>query len=171
VGGNELGAETQFRAFVIAHQDTLLRVALLLTTDRGHAEDLVQTALMRTYARWDRLHNEDPFGYARRIIVNANVDRWRKDRGREYLTDTPPDAPGMDIANRIAERDLLLRALKELPIQERRVIILRFLADLSEADTATELGIPLGTVKSATHRAIRRLRATTLFKDTNEVTP
>jgi RNA polymerase sigma-70 factor (sigma-E family) len=171
VGNTDAEAEAQFRVFVLAHRDTLLRVALLITTDRGRAEDLVQTALMRTYARWDRLHDEDPFAYARRIVVNGNVDRWRRDRGRELLTDEVPDAVGPDLASGVGQRDALLRALSSLPIQERRVIVLRFLVDLSEADTATELGMPIGTVKSVTHRAIRRLRASAHTADFNEVTP
>jgi RNA polymerase sigma factor (sigma-70 family) len=64
-----------------------------------------------------------------------------------------------------------MRALASLPISERRVIVLRFLADLSEADTATELGLPLGTVKSVTHRAIRKLRDNTQAADFKETTP
>jgi RNA polymerase sigma-70 factor (sigma-E family) len=171
MGATESEAEAQFRAFVAAHGETLLRLALLIATDRGRAEDLVQTALMRTFARWDRLSGQDPFGYARRIIVNSNVDRWRRDKGREYLTDEVPEPIVSDAAAHIVQRDALMRALASLPISERRVIVLRFLADLSEADTATELGLPLGTVKSVTHRAIRKLRENTQVADLKETTP
>jgi RNA polymerase sigma-70 factor (sigma-E family) len=171
VEGNDRDATAEFRAFVLARGDTLLKVALLVTTDRGRAEDLVQTALMRTYARWDRLQDQDPFLYARRIVVNANVDWWRRDRGREVTTDRPPEAVGPDLASGVTQRDVLLRALRSLPVPERRVIVLRFLCDLSEADTASELGIPVGTVKSATNRAIRRLRTNPEAIDLNEVSP
>jgi RNA polymerase sigma-70 factor (sigma-E family) len=171
VGSDEPDGDAEFRAFVIARRDTLWRVALLITADRGRAEDLVQTAFLRTFARWDRLRHEDPFSYARRIVVNANVDWWRRDRGREIITADPPDTIGPDLAAGVAQRDALLRALASLPQSERRVIVLRFLIDLSEANTAAELGLPLGTVKSVTHRAIGRLRASGLAADMNEVTP
>jgi RNA polymerase sigma-70 factor (sigma-E family) len=164
-------ADAQFRAFVVAHGDTLLRVALLITADRGRAEDLVQTALMRTYSRWERLSGQDPFGYARRIIVNSNVDRWRRDRGREYLTGEVPELLSSDATLDIVQRDALMRALASLPLTERRIVVLRFLVDLSEADTAAELGMPLGTVKSVTHRAMRKLRGNAHAADLREATP
>jgi RNA polymerase sigma factor (sigma-70 family) len=72
---------------------------------------------------------------------------------------TGVDGDGGDLASRVAERDAVLRALADLTVQERRVVVLRFLDDYSEADTATTLGMPLGTVKSVTHRAIGKLRA------------
>lgn len=171
MGDADRVADAQFRAFVVAHRDTLLRVALVMTTDRGRAEDLVQTALLRTYARWDRLNGQDAFGYTRRIIVNANIDRWRRDQGREHLTDDVPDRPATDATTSVEQRDVLMRALSSLPVSERRVVVLRFLADLSEAETAAELGIPVGTVKSVTHRAIRKLRINAHAADLNEANP
>jgi len=152
-------ADAAFRDFVTTHETSLLRLALVLTTNRSAAEDLVQTALMRTYSRWGRLRAQDPLAYTRRTLTNANIDRWRRDRGREVLTDLIPEQSRPDDSDGYGQRDLLLRALSELTDRERRVVALRFLLDLSEAETADELRLPLGTVKSVTHRAIGKLRA------------
>jgi len=84
-------ADAAFRDFVTTHETSLLRLALVLTTNRSAAEDLVQTALMRTYSRWGRLRAQDPLAYTRRTLTNANIDRWRRDRGREVLTDLIPE--------------------------------------------------------------------------------
>ena len=150
--------DEEFRLFASAQRPALYRAALILAADPGVAEDLVQTALMRTHARWPRLRGQDPARYARRIMTNANIDRWRRDRGRERLTDVVPERASNELAAGVAERDAVLRALGGLTAQERRVVVLRFLDDASEADTASTLGIPVGTVKSVTHRAIAKLR-------------
>lgn len=174
VGVNRGGtgsAEDEFRAFVASTQARLLRVALGLTLDRGLAEDLVQTAYLRTYARWGRLRDQDPAAYARRIVVNEHTDRWRRHQGRESLTDDVPESPtAYDDSSGVSDRDAVLHALADLSPQERRVVVLRYLADLSEADTAAQLGIPRGTVKSVTHRAVAKLRASAHLTQTDEVT-
>ena len=165
--------DEEFRLFAAAQRPGLYRTALVLTADPGVAEDLVQTALMRTHARWPRLREQDPGGYARRVITNANIDRWRRSRGRERLTaQVPEGAPAStDLAAGVAERDAVLRALAGLSARERKVVVLRFLDDFSEADTAKALGIPLGTVKSVTHRAIAKLRENRHLDRTPEVNP
>ena len=163
-------AEEEFRRFVRAEQEPLFRAAVLLCGDRGIAEDLVQTAFVRTYDRWDRLRHENPAAYARRIVANAHIDRWRRSRGRERLTDDVPDAGRADETPQVDQRDAVLRALAELSDRERRVVVLRFLSDLSEADTATVLGIPQGTVKSVTNRAVAKLRASHHLDGRDEVT-
>jgi RNA polymerase sigma-70 factor (sigma-E family) len=159
--------EAEFRAFVRDHEATLSRMASLLTTDVGAAEDLVQTALTRTFARWGRLRDQNPGAYARQIVLNSHIDRWRRVRGRERLTDQVPESSSDDHSARIAERDALTRAMAELSVQERQVVVLRFFVDLSEGATAGELGIPVGTVKSVTHRAVRKLRASAHLIGTN----
>ncbi len=156
--------------FVRAEQAGLFKVALLLCGDRGVAEDLVQTAFVRTYARWDRLRDENPTAYARRIVANANIDRWRRDKGREVLTDAIPEQSRADEARRVDDRDAVVKALAELSERERKVVVLRFLSDLSEADTAAALGIPQGTVKSVTNRAVAKLRASRHLDGRDEVT-
>ena len=157
--GVEGGTDADLRTFALGERPRLFRLGLALTADRGLAEDLVQTALMRTYARWGRISGQDPAGYAARIVVNANVDRWRRLRGREQLTAATSKAPDVDVAVGVAQRDAVLRALAGLSARERRVVVARFLLDLSEQQTAVELGWPVGTVKSVTHRAVGKLRA------------
>jgi RNA polymerase sigma-70 factor (sigma-E family) len=164
-------AEDEFRAFVGATRRPLLRVALALTLDAGHAEDLVQTAYLRTYAKWGRLRDQDPAAYARRIVINEHTDRWRRHKGRESVTDEVPEGlAAPDGTAHVSDRDAVLRALADLTDQERRVVALRYLADQSEADTAAVLGIPRGTVKSVTHRAVARLRVSAHLTLSDEVT-
>jgi RNA polymerase sigma-70 factor (sigma-E family) len=164
-------SEEEFRLFVRREQEPLFRMALALCGDRGVAEDLVQTALVRTYSRWEKLRAENPAAYARRIVANAHIDRWRRDRGREVLTDEVPETRSApDGAGRVADQDAVVQALGELSDRERRVVVLRFLSDLSEADTAATLGIPVGTVKSVTNRAVAKLRASRHLDGRDEVT-
>jgi len=165
------GGDAGFRAFALNERARLYRLALALTADPGVAEDLVQTALMRTYARWRRVAGQDPAAYAARIVVNANIDRWRRQRGREHLTPSAPERSNADPAAGVVERDAVLRAMAALSARERRVVALRFLLDLSEQQTAHELGWPLGTVKSVTHRAMGKLRASTHLLQWAEETP
>jgi RNA polymerase sigma-70 factor (sigma-E family) len=145
-----------FEAFVGASSDRLLRTAYLLTGDRGHAEDLVQTALLRTARRWTSARR-DPAAYARRVVVNLAKDRWR-DRARR-LDEAPLD---VDVAvpeiDGVADRDQLLRAARALPAGQRSVLVLRYFDDLSVAETAAALGCSEGTVKSQTARALEGLR-------------
>jgi RNA polymerase sigma-70 factor (sigma-E family) len=169
--GGRQDFDEEFRLFAAGQWRGLYRMALVLCGDPGIAEDLVQTALMRTHARWSRLREQDPAGYARQVITNANIDRWRRDRGREHLSDEVPDRESTDMAVQAAERDAVMRALSDLSVQERRVVVLRFLDDATEADTARQLGMPLGTVKSVTRRAIAKLRASDHLSDTTEANP
>jgi RNA polymerase sigma-70 factor (sigma-E family) len=140
-----------FSSFVSGSQAQFLRLAFSLTGDRAAAEDLVQTALMRTYSHWARIGGQDPVAYCRRVIVNANHDRWRTRPGREVAQEAEP-RPVSDHAPVLAERNAIVRALRELTDRERVVVVMRFLVDLSEADTARELGLRPGTVKSTTSR-------------------
>lgn len=133
-------------------------MAIALTGDRSSAEDLVQIALSRTYSRWPQLIDQQPLAYARRIILNANHDRWQRRSVREQTTQVVPDAPATDALAVVVDRAAAVAALSELTNRERRVVLLRFLVDLTEAETAHELGIALGTVKSTTHRALAKLR-------------
>jgi RNA polymerase sigma-70 factor (sigma-E family) len=165
VPGSE-SPDAAFQAFVLRTQAGFLRLGLLLVGDHAAAEDLVQAALARTYARWERLSRQDPAAYTRKIIVNASNDRWRRTGRHEHLAAAPPDQPARtDPAAEAVDRDAVLRALNELTVKERRVIVLRYFIDLSEAETARELDIALGTVKSTAHRALGKLRASTHLRD------
>ena len=150
----------EFVGFVAGSQTRMVRLAELLTGDRGRAEDLAQDAYARAYAAWGRLRSGDPAAYVRRCMVNANTDWWRRRRWREQSCGLVPEvAGGADLAGDVVARDVVLRALARLTARERAVVALRFYADLTESQVAAELGIAVGTVKSAAARALSKLRA------------
>jgi RNA polymerase sigma-70 factor (sigma-E family) len=145
-----------FETFVAATSGRLLRTAYLLCGDRGHAEDLVQVALLRTARRWHRARQQ-PEAYARRVLVNLAKDRWRSRRRRvdEVAVEADIAAPENDA---VLEREHLLMVLRQLPAGQRAVLVLRFYDDLSVAETAAALECSEGTVKSQTARALDRIR-------------
>ena len=153
--------ETAFREFVEANGPTLLHAARLLTGDPQRAEDLVQAALTKLYLRWGRAH--EPLAYTRRVLVSTHIDssrrRWWGERSTDQLPEQPADDPALVASD---DRDELRRLLGELSPQERAVVVLRYYCDLTEKDTAAALRIPVGTVKSATARALARLRVEVL---------
>ena len=152
--------DTDFAAFVRRSSPELGRLAWLLCGDAVRAEDLLQSALLRTYLAWSRAGAGDPVAYTRRVLVNARIDDWRHLR-RERLT-APEDLPVASVASGAdvqAERDRLVRALATLTARQRRVVVLRHLVGLPEAEVAADLGVSLGTVKSTASRGLAQLRA------------
>ncbi|WP_197938669.1 SigE family RNA polymerase sigma factor [Phytohabitans flavus] len=151
--------DEQFEAFVADVGPYLLRVALLLSGDRSQAEDLVQTTFERTYRSWERARRTDPRAYARKVLVNLRIDRWRGLR-LEVLTspDTLPEGTTPSHADTVDGRNEVVRLLAELPLAQRRVVVLRHLLGLTESETAKELAVSIGTVKSHNARALARLR-------------
>jgi RNA polymerase sigma-70 factor (sigma-E family) len=149
--------DADFDGFVIAGAGRLHRVAVALTGERGAAEDLVQDVLEKMYVRWHRI--DEPYAYARRALVNASVNRWRvRARRREVALTVARDDEAEDAIARVDDRNLIIHVLAALPARQRAVVVLRFLEDLSEAETASLLGCSVGTVKSQTARALTRLR-------------
>lgn len=152
-------ADQEFTAFVHENHRRLLRVAELLTGDRGRAEDILQTVLVRAYQRWNRIAQDNPVGYVRAGLVNAHADWWR----RRSSWERPVAAPGehlavVDPTAGVAGRQAVLAALAPLTRRERAVIVLRFYEDLTVPEIAETLRIPAGTVKSTCARALARLR-------------
>ena len=152
-------SDTEFDAFVGARMGALVRFAYTLTGDLGHAEDLVQTALLAVYRRSRRMRPDDPERYVRRAVVNANLSRFRRRRVRESLVDTPPDRPAPADAVPGEQADALTRLLTGLSPRQRTVLALRYGADLPEAEVADLLGVSVGTVKTLASRGLARLRA------------
>jgi RNA polymerase sigma-70 factor (sigma-E family) len=160
----------EFEDFVTERSAALLRTACALVGDYGHAEDLLQTALLRTARHWPAARAA-PEAYTRQVLINLCRDRWRWLRRRPQetlLADDragPPGLPPDQTAELIGQRQSVLQALAVLPPGQRQVIVLRFLDDLSVAETARLLGISEGTVKSYTARALARLRVTLTDQD------
>ncbi|GGU26836.1 SigE family RNA polymerase sigma factor [Lentzea flava] len=149
-----------FDRFVLDRSTALLRTAVLLVGDVGHAEDILQTALLRLATRWKSVHTA-PEAFVRTVLVNLARDRWRRARRRvseEELTNAGHVTDGRDPADTVVDRDALRRALATLPARQREVVVLRFFADLSVAETAQTLRTSEGTVKAHTSRAVARLR-------------
>ena len=147
-----------FDDFVAARYAALVRSAFLLTGHHHDAEDLVQTSLVKAVGVWARIQ-DDPEPYVRRIIVNENISRWRRHRGRETVHETvrPADA-GPAAPDQPEDRLDLAAALARLTPKQRTVLVLRFYEDLTERQTAELMGIGLGTVKSQTRDALAALR-------------
>ena len=144
-----------FSAWAVHSQKRLLRTAVLLTGHQQRAEDLVQEALVKVALRWGRLREGYPEAYARQILVRDNISWWRKHR-RELLVE-PPEGPPVDTSAATDRRLMLDRALAALTPRQRAVVVLRYYDDLTEQATADALGVAVGTVKSQTHLALRRL--------------
>jgi len=152
----------EFADFVAGAQGRMVRLAELLTGDRGRAEDLAQDGFAKAYAAWRRIAPGDPEAYVRRCIVNAHTDWWRRRSWRERPSERLPEQPApADLAGAVATRDVVLRALARLTVRERVVLALRFYLDLSELQIAAELRVAPGTVKSTAARALAKLRADT----------
>jgi RNA polymerase sigma-70 factor (sigma-E family) len=148
-----------FREYVTARRPSLLRTAYLLTGNRADAEDLVQSALAKTYLAWDRIEDRSALdGYVRRAMVNTHISWWRRRRLEEYPTDEIPDRAVADDSGTSDLADTLRRAVDRLPQRMRAAVVLRYFEDMTEAEVADVLGVSLGTVKSTVSRAVAKLR-------------
>lgn len=150
--------DAEFDEFAVVAWPRLRRIGFLLTGDHHLAEDLAQTALVRTYASWRRVRRNDAAAYARRVLINLNIDRIRRSRITEVGDGALAAIPASSLDGRTEDRDQIIRLLGGLTEKERRVVVLRHYCDLSEADVAHELRIAPGTVKSTLARALSKLR-------------
>jgi RNA polymerase sigma-70 factor (ECF subfamily) len=148
-----------FAEFVETRYSALTRTAFLFVGDRGHAEDLVQAALLRTFTHWSQLRSPVA-GYAyTRTTMTRLAGRWLQRRWHaEINVDAAFAGPAVDpLSNRADVLDLYA-ALGRMPWPQRAVLVLRFFEDLSESETASVLRCAPGTVKSRTSRALAALR-------------
>ena len=148
----------QFDEFAVAAWPRLRWTAFLLCGDEHLAEDLAQTALVKTYAAWRRVRTGEAYSFARRTLVNTNIDRLRRRHFQEVPSDGHDEVGRTRATDEVDDADLIIRVLSDLTDRERRVLVLRHYWDLSEATVSTELGISLGTVKSTTSRALAKVR-------------
>ena len=170
--------DEEFRDFMHGRWPAMVRLAYALTGDQGHAEDVAQTAFARAYASWPKVRRTgNPEAYVRRIVINENLNRFRKHRVAERLTDTLPDsvsgalsgslaaAGAVDATRQYDDRSALIAALQRLGPRQRAVIVLRYWLDLTEAEIAAALGCSVGTVKSQAARALATLRQSAELMD------
>jgi RNA polymerase sigma-70 factor (sigma-E family) len=149
-----------FERFAARASPALLRSACLLTRDRPDAEDLLQLTLFRVARRWEAIEGSAD-AYAYRVLVNLSRDRRRnldrrpaEARETALAADIAPDA-----TDSVLERATMVALVRRLPAKQREVVVLRFLLDLSVAETAAAVGCSAGTVKSHTSRALASMRA------------
>jgi RNA polymerase sigma-70 factor (sigma-E family) len=163
-----------FEVFVGDSSSRLLRTAYLLIGDRYEAEDLLQMTLIRVARHW-RTAEAAPVPYAHRVLVNLSRDRARRARRRvpEVGWDELQASPAefRDPAAELAQRASVIDALARLPDRQREVLVLRFYADLSVAESAAAIGASEGTVKSHTSRALARMRELLTEPTPLEVSP
>jgi RNA polymerase sigma-70 factor (sigma-E family) len=141
-----------------AHYDGLCRLATLLLDDPGQAEEAVQEAFMRTFAGWRRIrHPERAGAYLRAAVVNQCRSRGRRrvteQRGNRAVWAGVREDIGQSDVERTGETLAVLDAVRSLPARQREAVVLRYYADLSEADVARALGCSAGTVKSQLSKA------------------
>jgi len=153
--------DERFAAWVRDRGEHHLRVAVLLTGDWHAAEDLVQTSLVKLYRAWPKLRpGGDPDAYLRRIMVNTHRSWWRARWRRETPAGELPETVIADFADGRTLAEQVRQALRALPRQQRAALVLRYYADLPEAEVADLLGCSPGTVKTHTHRGLQALRVT-----------
>lgn len=159
VNGSVGSGEIDFHEFVTTRGRSLLHSAYVLTGNLADAEDLVQSALAKTYQAWDRIEDRKALdGYVRRAMVNTHISTWRRRKVDEYPTDDIPDQPVADASVSSEQHDALKRAIGRLPHRMRAAVVLRYFEDMSEAEVANVLGVSQGTVKSTVSRAVAKLR-------------
>lgn len=150
--------DARLAEYVRGQWPSLVRYATLLCGDPVEAEDLVQSALVRVALRWPFVRDKDnPDGYVKRAILHGQINRWRR-VGRYEVVSVVPDVVVEDRTSSVADHDAIRRGLAALPARQRAVLVLRYLDDRSEAETAALLGCSVGTVKSQTHKGLAKLR-------------
>jgi RNA polymerase sigma-70 factor (sigma-E family) len=147
----------EFDEFVSARSPRLLRLAYMLTQDHALAEDLLQTALARSWPAWRRIDG-DPEPYVRRVLVNAHNSWWRRRSSTERPVEELPVMATTAPQSGVDDRDQVWRALRRLPQQQRAVLVLRYFEDMSEEQIAGTLSLAPGTVKSYAAKGLAKLR-------------
>ncbi len=149
--------EAQFADFVDTELTRLLNLAFALTGDHHDAWDLTQETFARVGARWSRLKDSNPGGYAHTVLVRLNVDRLRRLR-RETLG-MIVERPAPPVASTTEIDEFFLDVLATLSPSQRTAVVLRYLGDLDLQGVADEMGCSLGTAKSHLSRGMARIRA------------
>lgn len=148
-----------FAEFVAARSAALHRTAYLMVGDRQLSQDLLQEALTKTYVAWPRLRDPSRAeAYTRKAITTTAISWYRRRSWGERPSDTVPDQSRASHDDDVTTREVLWRALQQLPPRQRAAIVLRYYEDLTEAQTAHVMGCAVGTVKSQVSAGLRKLR-------------
>ena len=149
-------SDEEFADFALSVGPVLHRAAWLLTADSAASEDLVQETLARVYvAGRKRRSIDNPAGYARTVLVRIHIDNRRRRAASEVVTDELPEGMAeSDLSNSLALRT----AMAGLRREDRAVLVLRYYLDLSVEQTAKDLNLSEGAVRTRTSRALDRLR-------------
>lgn len=149
-------AEVDFDELYQAQYGNVVAMAYAMTSDLAEAQDLAQEAFCRAWQRWRRIAEyDDPIAWIRRVTTNLATSRWRRLRVARRHQFEHADVPALG-----PERVALVTALRRLPANQRKAIVLHYLADLPVAEVARELNTPEGTVKSWLHRGRAALAVT-----------
>src|SRR6266511_3138763 len=156
------GDQEAFSALAASVVDRLYATAVLILRDHSMADDATQETIVRAWRDLRSLRDPDRFdAWLRRLLVNACHDEGRRQRRRgSEVTLLSIHAPSIgDLSAEFAERDALERAFRRLSSEQRTAVVLHYYEGLSQPEVADATGVPLGTVKSRIHHAIRALRA------------
>jgi RNA polymerase sigma-70 factor (sigma-E family) len=149
---------TEYVEYVSARLTRWHRAAYLLCGDQHRADDLVQTTVTKLYVHWERARAaENLDGYVHRMLVRAYIDERRTAWSKVWLMSSTPERgdPG-DTA--VEDRDLVVRALAELPKGQRTVLVMRYLCDMPVESVAAAMRCSTGNVKAQTFRGLAYLR-------------
>lgn len=150
------------RALYLGERTSLLRLASLLLRDVSEAEEVVQDAFVSAYLAWNRLRDPDKaVAFLRSAVLNGARSRLRHQRvvARFRPARSAAALPAESAALQNLERTRLVEILQDLPLRQRECLVLRYLLELSEEETAATLGISRGSVKTHVHRGIANLAA------------
>jgi RNA polymerase sigma-70 factor (sigma-E family) len=165
------GNDADFAAYMAARWPFLVRSLVLIGCPRDEAEDVVQSGLARCFSAWDRVRKADDIdAYVYRTVLNC----WHKSRRRRWWGEVPtavlPEHPAAeDQTDLVLLRQALEEQLARLTPEHREVLVLRFVADLTEVQVADVLDVPVGTVKSRVSRALARIDLAALRASNGEV--
>ncbi|MBZ5738771.1 SigE family RNA polymerase sigma factor [Nocardioides mangrovi] len=150
-------ATQDFEDFALARSGDLYRQAWAMCGDRHRAEDLVQETLAKVFVRWRRI--QTPYAYSQRTLLRTYLSRRRLRSSSEQPWGELPDHAGVtDPMEHSDARLTLQQTLAGLTRLDRAVLVLRYLEDLSVAETADRLDLSPGAVKTRTMRALSRAR-------------
>lgn len=148
----------EFSEYASARWAALVRSGIVLGCTLDEAHDLAQTTLLRCYTAWRRVQRaDDRDAYVYRILLNCHRDSRRRRWWGERPTEKLPDQAVPDATERVADSDAVQRALGDLSFVNREAVVLRYYANLTEAQIAHVLNIAPGTVKSRISRAVAQL--------------